>query len=57
MNEDGIGTKGEKSEPIRGPGALPVARSEFLSREFSTNRGVEGLVRERPVFCVAPSLT
>jgi hypothetical protein len=36
MSEDGIGTKGEKTEPIRGPGDLLVDSGEFLRKEFST---------------------
>jgi hypothetical protein len=33
MSEVGLGTKGEKAEPIRGPEALLVARGEFSQLE------------------------
>ena len=58
MSEDGFGTNGEKRVSISGPGALLallVARGEFSQLGvLNLNRGMEGLVRERPVFSVAP---
>jgi hypothetical protein len=58
MSEDGFGTNGEKTVSISGPRALLallVARGEFSQLGvLNLNRGMEGLVRERP--CLASPL-